>query len=62
MTPPEVITPAKGLGKASVEQQCFRCIACLDDGRVLIEATLQLASLRKLGTRGGDVPDQGALA
>ena len=43
VTPPRAISPTKGLGKASVEQQSFDCVACLDDGRVLIAATRLMA-------------------
>lgn len=46
VTAPETLLPRKGLGKASVEQQQFRCLGVIGDDRLLFRARVQLAPLQ----------------
>jgi hypothetical protein len=48
VAPPEDCLPGKGLGKACVDQQLFRCAGIAGNGAVLFNARLQLAPLQAL--------------
>ena len=48
VAPPQALAPGRGLGKACAEQQLFRCAILVGDGRVLLQARMQLAGLRAL--------------
>jgi hypothetical protein len=48
VAPPQDVAPGRGLGKACVAQQHFRCAALLDDGSTLFNARVQLAALEAL--------------
>lgn len=44
--PPEQLAPGKGLGKANVQQQRYRCQGVVGDDRPLFQASVQLAPLQ----------------
>lgn len=45
---PSTLPPPRGLGRAAVEQQCYRCYGVLHGSQILFRASLRLAPLQAL--------------